>query len=57
MRYYQTESAARVEAQRAGRPPTWPTGRCCERAVKRFCVCLVSWDCPEHGATCVGSHD
>lgn len=32
-------------------------GRCCTLAIKRPCVCSISYACPEHGTTCVGSHD
>lgn len=33
------------------------SGRCCERAVERRCVCVKSTECPAHGVRCVGSHD
>lgn len=33
-------------------------GRCCERALRAWdCVCSTSYVCPEHGRTCVGTHD
>lgn len=31
--------------------------RCCDLAVFRPCVCSVSFTCPEHGTTCIGTHD
>lgn len=30
---------------------------CCPSAKLRNCVCYVSFDCPTHWRTCVGSHD
>jgi len=30
---------------------------CCEKAELCNCVCFISFQCPEHGKTCVGSHD
>lgn len=30
---------------------------CCPLAEKRFCVCSVSFTCPIHGGSCIGSHD
>ena len=30
---------------------------CCEKAVRVYCVCRVSYKCPDHGQKCVGSHD
>lgn len=30
---------------------------CCDLAILRPCVCLVSYSCPEHGEKCHGSHD
>lgn len=56
MRYFRSESQARLTAQREGRSGL-PIGACCEKAIKRQCVCLHSYDCEEHGETCVGSHE
>jgi hypothetical protein len=33
------------------------THACCPKVVKRFCVCTIAFSCPDHGYTCVGSHD
>lgn len=30
---------------------------CCNKAFPVFCVCKVSFRCPEHFGKCVGSHD
>jgi len=30
---------------------------CCELAVIRSCVCRISYECPQHGSKCHGSHD
>lgn len=30
---------------------------CCDKAIPRNCVCLISTDCPEHGCNCHGTHD
>jgi hypothetical protein len=31
---------------------------CCEKAVTQFCVCEISYTCPEHaGQVCIGSHE
>lgn len=30
---------------------------CCGQAVRKPCVCQISWQCPIHGGWCVGSHD
>ena len=30
---------------------------CCNKAQKVFCVCRVSYNCPDHGSRCHGSHD
>ena len=32
-------------------------GRCCPKAVVVPCVCEVSYNCPQHGTRCRGSHD
>ena len=32
-------------------------GRCCPKAERVFCVCEVSYSCPDHGVRCKGSHD
>lgn len=31
--------------------------RCCDEAVLRPCVCVISFSCAEHGARCIGGHD
>ena len=33
------------------------THACCPKAKQRWCVCTVSFECPDHGYRCVGSHD
>jgi len=33
------------------------TGRCCDQAARRSCVCRLSVECPDHGVICIGSHD
>jgi hypothetical protein len=33
------------------------TGACCLLAVRRYCVCSGSWQCPTHGTLCRGSHE
>jgi hypothetical protein len=30
---------------------------CCPKAKQRFCVCRISFSCPDHGSSCHGSHD
>lgn len=30
---------------------------CCGKAVPINCVCAYSYDCPDHGAKHIGSHD
>lgn len=30
---------------------------CCVYAERRFCVCRISFTCPLHGSTCIGTHD
>jgi len=30
---------------------------CCPLAVRRNCVCNLSFDCEIHGKTCIGTHD
>jgi hypothetical protein len=31
---------------------------CCEKAVTQFCVCEISYTCPEHKRrVCIGTHD
>ena len=32
-------------------------GRCCPKAVRQPCVCIVSYGCPDHGTYCRGNHD
>jgi hypothetical protein len=44
------ERARMLRADRTNR-------RCCDNAVLRPCVCLISFTCAEHGDRCVGSHD
>ena len=36
---------------------TYARYRCCDLAIFRPCVCLVSFSCPEHGTRCHGTHD
>lgn len=31
--------------------------RCCDLAIVRPCVCMVSFTCPKHGVRCHGTHD
>lgn len=52
MRYYLTSGAAAADKARGGLG-----ARCCDKAVRRACVCRESWTCPDHGDVCVGSHD
>lgn len=33
------------------------SGRCCDKATHRACVCRVSVECPDHGTICIGSHE
>ncbi len=30
---------------------------CCEKAIPVFCVCYLSYTCPDHGGRCHGTHD
>jgi hypothetical protein len=30
---------------------------CCALAERRSCVCSISFTCPVHGSTCIGTHD
>lgn len=30
---------------------------CCNLAFPIFCVCRISWRCPDHYGKCIGSHD
>jgi hypothetical protein len=30
---------------------------CCKKAQEKFCVCTLSFSCPDHGYRCIGSHD
>lgn len=41
-------------------PPRAPRGqRCCNKAVrsKKQCVCMVIYECPDHGEEHIGTHD
>jgi len=38
-------------------PPKHENGMCCEKAKRRFCVCMKSWSCEIHGSVCIGTHD
>ena len=31
--------------------------RCCDKAINFFCVCALSFLCPEHGSRHIGTHD
>lgn len=43
----------------AHRPPRLNLEKigCCALAVRRFCVCRLSIECPTHGCKCWGTHD
>lgn len=30
---------------------------CCEKAIRRNCFCMISFDCETHGRKCIGTHD
>jgi hypothetical protein len=30
---------------------------CCEKAEVQFCVCEISYTCPDHRRVCIGTHD
>lgn len=30
---------------------------CCEKAIRKNCFCMISFDCETHGRKCIGTHD
>lgn len=54
----ESEPSPFLNAAEVMRLPEWRReGYCCAKAVRVFCVCIVSTNCPDHGSRCRGSHD
>ena len=60
---YQGTALEQQQPATKDRPRSYTGGQtgtiypCCEQAVRKHCVCQISWQCPVHGGWCVGSHD
>lgn len=52
-----TDTADELVAAVAYQASTVHDLACCPKAVFRKCVCYVSFECPDHGTRCHGTHD